>query len=75
MNKKIKISEAEEIFTEDGVSISKRIMEGRTIVIVGISYAQEVEANRLKEKLRTYSMPVFKKVNNRLIQFGYAIPK
>ena len=64
-----------ELYTEKGIPISRRVAEGRTILIPGIGYQQEKEAKRLSSELRTYFIYVYEKVGGRFKHCGYAVPK
>ncbi|WP_271856110.1 hypothetical protein [Patiriisocius marinus] len=61
-------------YTETGTEITKKVEEGRTNIVMGISWDSEKVATEQANTRGTYMYPVYDKVNNRLNQIGYGVP-
>ena len=74
MSKRKKLDIGIRYYNENGVEVTKRVAEGRTMVIPGIGYNEEKAATDLAASKCTTVYPVYIKEVRRLKHYGYAVP-
>tara|TARA_R110001632_G_scaffold221417_1_gene351869 strand:- start:308 stop:532 length:225 start_codon:yes stop_codon:yes gene_type:complete len=72
---KINNKDNNRFFKQDYTEVTKSVNLGSTLLIPGVNINNKKAAKSLGLDLKTYYYDIYQKINGKLIQFGYGIPK